>query len=220
MDRKPLFAAMAHVLESELAWLRLKAAAEALGRAFDEEKYRPDQPRAPRGTPEGGQWVVDPASARQRLLRDERVLVAQFDGRGPIDLRDYEGVHGGHTIRVHVGKSDAFMLARVGAAAWHYGLLSGIMYRSGSFPSLEAANKLVNATLARNRDMVLAVAQGIRPDAFITAEFESPTGREAFRRTMFAQPFMRVTTGVGILIVHDPDFPHGFRIVTAYPRSE
>ena len=42
-----------------------------------EQRYRPDQPRAPKGTPEGGQWIDDLFSASQQALAaTERVRVA------------------------------------------------------------------------------------------------------------------------------------------------
>ena len=41
-----------------------------------ERRYRPDQPRAPKGTPEGGQWVADANSARREQSGGERVRVA------------------------------------------------------------------------------------------------------------------------------------------------
>ena len=53
-----------------LADLRLTLARRRFGRALDQlvRKYRPDQPRMPRGVPEGGEWTVDPNSARQQAL--------------------------------------------------------------------------------------------------------------------------------------------------------
>ncbi|QDZ09628.1 hypothetical protein [Devosia ginsengisoli] len=42
-----------------------------------ERRYRPDQPRAPKGTPDGGQWIDDLFSASQQALAaTERVRVA------------------------------------------------------------------------------------------------------------------------------------------------
>ena len=53
-----------------LADLRLTLARRRFGRALDQlmRKYRPDQPRMSRGVPEGGEWTVDPNSARQQAL--------------------------------------------------------------------------------------------------------------------------------------------------------
>ena len=62
-----------------LADLRLTLARRRFGRALDQlmRKYRPDQPRMPRGVPEGGEWTVDPNSARQQALAaSERLRVA------------------------------------------------------------------------------------------------------------------------------------------------
>ena len=39
-----------------------------------ERRYRPDQPRAPKGTPEGGQWIDDLFSASQQALRRQNVF--------------------------------------------------------------------------------------------------------------------------------------------------
>lgn len=119
-----------------------------------------------------------------------------------------------------MGKSDTYMLDRVRETSWHYGWISVVTYRSGSFSSLAAANSLVNATLAKNRDIVQAVASDELSRAFVTAEFDAPTGREAYRTSSQARPYIRSTTGVGVYIVHDPSFGSGYRIQTAYPRSD
>ena len=57
-------------LKLQLAWTRTIRAADARVSG----KYRPDQPRAPKGTPEGGQWVFAGGSTAQSST--ER-LVAQ-----------------------------------------------------------------------------------------------------------------------------------------------
>ncbi|WP_052732048.1 hypothetical protein [Devosia geojensis] len=70
-------------LEREVAELRLYLVEKRMNALVEEvfrdleRRYRPDQPRAPKGTPEGGQWVVDPAGARQRQQaeRGERLSV-------------------------------------------------------------------------------------------------------------------------------------------------
>ncbi|WP_375597975.1 hypothetical protein [Devosia sp. Naph2] len=41
-----------------------------------ERRYRPDQPRAPKGTPEGGQWIDDLSAIGQVHVEPERVQVA------------------------------------------------------------------------------------------------------------------------------------------------
>lgn len=53
--------------EYRLADLRLSLAARRFSLALDDmvRKYRPDQPRAPKGTSEGGRWVFDAGSLRR-----------------------------------------------------------------------------------------------------------------------------------------------------------
>lgn len=95
-----------------------------------------------------------------------------------------------------------------------------VRYRDGSFPSIQAASKLVSATISKNPEVVHAVATGVVAREFITANFLSKTGIEAFRRGPFEQPYIRDTFGVGVVIAHDPGSPKGYRIVTAYPRND
>lgn len=77
-------------LEMRCADLRLYLAQRRLGRAIDElaRKYRPDQPRAPKGTPEGGQWVVDAGTGMP--VEPDRFLVADI-------ARRLEALGGGQT---------------------------------------------------------------------------------------------------------------------------
>lgn len=209
-------------LEICLADLRLTLAQRRFARALGDlvRKYRPDQPRMPSGVPEGGQWTIDLGSARQRRLAAERVRVAQLNGTGLVDLRDHEGINGAHAISDHVGKTDDYLLARVGGGSFYVWPFRVDRYRHGSFSSLAAANRLVSSTLARNSEIVSKVARGELPGAFVTAEFGSPTGREAFSPSPSSQPYIRITTGVGVLIAHDPNLPNGYLIQTAYPRLD
>lgn len=100
----------------------------------------------------------------------------------------------------------------------------GVVYvrAVGSFTSLRAANSLVNATLSEpgNVDAVAAVASG-REREFVsivsTAPYSSPTGNEAFRGSPTAQPYMRATNAVRVVIVHDPTLSRGYRVHTAFP---
>ena len=110
--------------EYRLADLRLSLAARRFSLALDDmvRKYRPDQPRAPKGTPEGGRWVEDWAFTQQPKISPQRVRVAQFGGQGAIDLLDHEGLNGAHTIAEHVAKTDAYLLARVGGGSLNIGL--------------------------------------------------------------------------------------------------
>ena len=66
----------------------------------------------------------------------------------------------------------------------------------GSFSSLEAANRLVNGTIAQNPAKVERVASGQSPKEELTGRFDSITGYEAYARTERSQPYIRETDGV------------------------
>jgi hypothetical protein len=136
----------------------------------------------------------------------------------PIDLQEEES-RGGHAIAEHVGKSEAFLLegVREAARALATGGYGAGGLRSGSFPSLEAANKLVNATLSQNPEKVDLVVNGSLPIAVLEAEFGSPTGYEAYARSERSQPYMRETYSVRVIIVRDPSSDRKFRVLTAFP---
>jgi hypothetical protein len=46
-----------------------------------ERRYRPDQPRAPKGTPEGGQWIRDGGRRRRNRIRTALSAVLKSDRR-------------------------------------------------------------------------------------------------------------------------------------------
>jgi hypothetical protein len=187
--------------------------------------FDPAQPRD-----ELGRWadigrsttdtVTDPSAVADPAPTDERIRVAGPFDWGPVDLRDEEGRDGAHAISEHVGKPDEKLLARVRGDAWFGFTLDVVRFRDGTFSSLESANKLVNATLGRNADVVEDVAAGRRPDAFVTAEFGSVTGREAYRNSSRSSPYIRTVTGVGVYIIHSARAPRGFRVISAYPRND
>ncbi|MBY5934863.1 hypothetical protein KUV51_17780 [Tateyamaria omphalii] len=150
------------------------------------------------------------------------VVLADFDGSPPPqDLLEHE-VRGGHTIAQHVGKSDDFLLRSVTTPRVRSPFLSLYRYRHGSFSSLEAARKLTNSNLANNAALVEDVVSGRRNRAFLTSEFSSPTGMEAFRMNQrrSSHVILRRTFGVGTVIEHAPDMPDGFIIITSYPRGD
>jgi len=177
--------------------------------------YDPDQPRVPAGNPDGGQWTTDDAGT---------VQIAQGPGRPgyPIDLTEHEAARGiGHTIRDHVGKSEQYLLSVVtdiAQRAERLGDLAGEL-SEGSFPSLEAANKLVSATVAENQTKVDSVINGSVNGAQFEAWFSSPTGYEAYAANERSQPDIRETYGVRVVVVRDSDSASGFQILTAFPIS-
>jgi len=222
------------------------------GEAAPVFKYNPDQPRVPAGNSvmsetclrhDGGRWMDggggSGSSGRVRVAlagtgtrndageEESLVHLAQADRSVSyrIDLHEHEGRNGAHSISEHVGRSDAYLLARVRGERG----LTLVRKRAGSFPSVEAANKLVSATLSSdriqpgevlsNRELVGRVSRGDVNGAFLTLEFDTKTGREAFASSQYSEPYLRDTYGVAVLIVRDQDDPNGLSVVSAYPRN-
>lgn len=137
------------------------------------------------------------------------------------DLLEHEAM-GGHTVALHVGKSEEFLRRAVSVDQFHSWLFSTYRKRQGSFPSLQAAQRLTNSNLSQNADIVNEVATGQRTRAFITSEFSSVTGVEAYRTgpRESAPVVIRQTFGVATVIEYAPDMPNGFIIITSYPRND
>lgn len=137
------------------------------------------------------------------------------------DLLEHDAM-GGHTISLHVGKSEEFLRRAVSVDQFQSWLFSTFRKRHGSFPSLQAAQRLTNSNLSQNAAIVNEVATGQRRRAYITSDFASVTGIEAFRTGPRASApiVVRQTFGVGTVIEYAPDMPNGFIIITSYPRNE
>jgi Bacterial CdiA-CT RNAse A domain len=136
-----------------------------------------------------GQWrgrKGDSAAAGD----DAQIELVQGDSlQGyPVDLREDEA-RGGHTIERHVGKSEAYLKTEVQemARAMVERDEDPRGVRLGSFTSLQSATRLVNSTLAQNRDVVDEVIRGQRGGEEVDAIFDSPTGYEAYlpRRNLY-----------------------------------
>jgi hypothetical protein len=235
-------------LKSAIAKFRYDLAFERFKRAFfrwldaalrdRKAGFRPDQPRWPAGS---GRWSggagtaaagVDrsPTSASPSLRDIQDTpdntwrLGAQFaqderQRRYSVSLREEEG-RGGHTVRNHVGKSDDELLATLTQRRFNFFTVSGVGKRLGTFESIETGNDFVNRTLERNKPIVDLVASGTLREEFITARFGYETGREAFRSTPSAEPYIRSTYSVGVLIRHDAAAARGYRVITAHPRND
>ncbi len=201
-------------LRLKLAMLRFRFLAWKAG--FD-----PNQPRVPAGVREGGQWTDadGPLGANRPRLEDE-------EGR-----TNRRGQSPGHTITEHVRKTPGQLKAAVHRQQNLLRRVSRIRrlrlvarlagkaltFSAGSFTSVAAANRLVRVALARNEDLVRSVASGeFTRKRAIEAHFKSKTGVEAYARGL-QKPKMRDTYGVRVVIVHDPDLPKGYRIVSAFP---
>ena len=150
---------------------------------LEKANFNPNQARVPLGNPDGGRWTGGGGGSH-----GERIAVGgsltqvalETDPRNDaVDLLEEEG-RGGHAIRDHVGKSPNALLAIVRGDRGSFGIFSYARKREGSFPSVAAATRLVNSTLAQNSARVARVASGVEPDAFVTAQFASKTGIEAY----------------------------------------
>ena len=164
--------------------------------------------------------TVDTGTRTDATASESGVQVAAGTGWPgyPIDLQEEEAL-GGHTIGAHVGRSESSLLSDIREIALSAGnaidFANGL--REGSFPSLEAANKLVNATVAQNQDKVDLVTGGLSPREELDAVFGSPTGYEAFVRTGRSTPYIRDTYGVRVVIIPDRNSAKGYRVDTAFP---
>lgn len=152
---------------------------------------------------------------------ESEVQIAAGPGRPgyPIDLLEEEQ-HGGHTVDRHVAKSQEYLLSRLRDEVQRIQILGDSAHGltgQGSFRSLEAANKLVNATIAKNQNAVDLVARGVSSGAQFDWYFPSPTGYEAYAATERSQPKIRATYGVHVVIVRDADSARGYRVHTAFP---
>ncbi|HMK89079.1 MAG TPA: RNase A-like domain-containing protein [Methylocystis sp.] len=161
----------------------------------------PEHPGYPAGAPDGKGGQFRPKS------------------ESAVDLAEEEGgAHGGHAIRDHVGKSREFLIrATENSVIRVLGRVAFWKDRIGSFPSLAAANKLVNSTLAQNASIVDDVTAGRTEAATIESWFESPAGYETYKPSVKAQTTIPDTFGVRVRLIHDPRSSSGFRIFTAFP---
>ena len=217
--------------------------AELKRRRLEEAKYSPDQPRVPSGNSRGGQWtaggtggsIAQPmGSVAVGDIGGSSELTGLFestpaepggdgvriagDGR-PVDLLGEED-RDGHTIEKHVRKSDRWLLTDVRSQA-DSAIRKGDYFddfRSGSFSSLEAANKLVNTTIAANQGKVDRVVIDRSPRETLDYDLDTPTGREAYMRNERSQAVLRDTYSVRVVIVPDSS-EKGYRVLTAYPRN-
>jgi hypothetical protein len=219
----------------------IKAELARRRRLWEQTKYSPSQPRVPAGSSRGGRWTdgstggsianpmgfVDVGNLREssELGGLFQIRPAEPDADGiqiagrPVDLPGEED-RGGHTIEKHVRKSDRWLLDDVRSQA-DSAIRKGDYFddfRSGSFTSLEAANKLVNATIAANQGKVDRVVIDRSPKEILDHDFPTPTGREAYMRNERSQAVIRDTYSVRVVIVPD-DSEKGYRVLTAHPRN-
>ena len=145
-------------------------------------------------------------------------------GNYGVNLLAHEGINEGHPVSLHVNKSDDFLVNAVrvkqalGRAEYQDNRrLPTDGVRHGTFVSLDAANKLVNATLAANTAKVDQFVRSGERYITISAYFDAPTGREAYAPGWWGDIQIRQTNGVKVVLHRDPSFPGPFRIHTAFP---
>jgi hypothetical protein len=61
------------------------------------------------------------------------------------------------------------------------------------------------------------MTSGQSPKEELTGRFDSITGYEAYARTERAQPYIRDTDGVMVVIVRDRQAEKGYRVDSAFP---
>ena len=133
----------------------------------------------------------------------------------------------GHTIRSHVGKSNAQLLRLMRPV--DRGVYWEMRREASTFNNLTSAEKLINSTLdsPENAGLVAQVAAGNIGGETLQKTFRFVTGKQAFRTRPNAFTFthrpalppvrFRKVYSVRVIIRHDPQFPNGFQIVTGFP---
>jgi hypothetical protein len=146
-----------------------------------------------------------------------RVDGVQLAGE-PVDLLEQE-LRGGHAIREHTDMTYDYLKSRSRDEARRT-VERGDDFRGfsvGSFTSIQSANRLVNSTISENQDRVDQAIRDGQPSVLISKRFSSPTGYEAYLARAHAEPYIRDTFSVEVVIRSDPGSVRGWRVHTAYP---
>ena len=198
----------------------------------------------PAGNPRGGQWTdrsggqstgtslaqpmgnvdagdvsgsSEPGDLFQIKPDETRVDGVQLAGE-PVDLLEQEQ-RGGHPISEHAGMTYDYLKSRSRDEARRT-LERGDYFEGqsvGSFTSVQSANRLVNSTISDNQDKIDQQIRDGEPQVLISKSFKSPTGYEAYLARANAEPVIRNTFGVEVLIRPDPGSARGWRVHSAYP---
>jgi len=236
--RMDLDAIQALSAEREALWARVGAAAfltddekraavgYGAGAASAVKLFNPMQPRNPAGNGrQSGWWTSDGGGGAGGSIPNIGMLQdagATGEPNYGINLLEDEAL-GGHAIEHHVGKSDNYLINRIlnSRTRVPFGVLG--LYRSGSFPSVEAANKLVSSTLSQNSEELRKYLArdwpyNLYPVLSIAGTFRSTTGREAYAENNKVQPSIRATHAVHVILRRHSTSPKGYYIVTAWPE--
>jgi hypothetical protein len=137
----------------------------------------------------------------------------------PVDLLQ-ERALGGHAIETHLRSRESVVNDVRGTI--DYARRNGDPtddVRQSSFTSLEAANKLVNATISEHPEQVNRVVNGLSSRETLHSEFSAPTGFEAYARNERSAVVLSDTYAVRVVIVPDGRVAKGFRVDTAFPTN-
>jgi len=144
----------------------------------------------------------------------------------PISILE-EDAKGGHTYERHINKSDTYLIGRVTGEKIDVPFVAAAgEKRAGSFPSLEAADKLTNSVMSDPINKAKAEEFGagswkyMLPWLFVFKEFDSVTGKEAYTPNDRQQPRIRETFGVTVLLRRSKTDPRGYFVESAYPMNE
>jgi Bacterial CdiA-CT RNAse A domain len=163
---------------------------------------------------------TDSANSSNSILK---IAADDSERRYSVDLREEEA-RGGHTLRDHVAKTDAYLIGVMNAD--YKRTISGNLeiteFRDaeGSFATREQANDHVNQLLKLERDKVDQVATGMEKKLTIESRIGSVTGYEAFRLNGDTDPYIRDTYGVRAVIINDSRSPRGYTVRTAFPVNQ
>ncbi|MGE0338996.1 MAG: RNase A-like domain-containing protein [Xanthobacteraceae bacterium] len=180
----------------------------------------------PAGSSDGGQWTSGGGFGSNNDPDADTSLIPiagnDPENRYSVDLEE-EDRRGGHGHKDHVSKTDKYLLdvldddwIRRSTAQYE---VTVFRPAEGSFESSLQANDLVNQTLRLHKDTVDLVASGQLEGATLNHRFGYQTGKEAFRPNGDAEPYIRPTYGVIVIIRHDPRWERGYRVHTAYPTN-
>jgi hypothetical protein len=165
----------------------------------------------------GSVGVGDPSGSSELTPSDTRVDGVQVAGE-PIDLLEQQQ-RGGHAISEHAGRTYDYLKSRSRENGQNI-LDRGDDFRGvsvGSFTSVQSANRLVNSTISGNQDKIDQAIRDGEPGITISKRFTSPTGYEAYLSRPHAEPYIRDTFGVKVVIRPDPGSARGWRVQSAYP---
>ena len=140
-----------------------------------------------------------------------------------VDLAAEEQLWGGHTVKDHVGKSPAELIAEQEANRVDIPVEGGVdlhlsAYLEAVYPSLESANDFVNRLLQGHTDEVDKVASGEWPNQWVEKRFELSNWHGSYPNRERTKT--RPTYNAGVFIVHDERIPRGYRVQTAYPTND